>query len=155
MNKLSKPFLFIAFLVAVLMFIMGFRSGQNVEKRNKEIDFIISLTPAPTKTPTATPSPRPVAFKTYIHKECAVQIVIPALFKKTGETSNSAKFEEEGEVVMALSCARTDPFTKALKADKTATGVARLNPAIGRRTYFYLKKDLLPLVTNSLKFGAN
>ncbi len=155
MANRTKPFLFIATLVVVLMFIVGFRSGQQVEKRNKEIDFIISLTPAPSATPTITPTPKTLGYKTYVHKQCGVQLVLPTSLQKTKETSNSAKFEELEEVRLALSCDKKDPFTKALNENKTATGVGRLNPITGRRTYFFVSKDLLPLLTNTLKFVAN
>ena len=137
------------------MFLVGFRSGQQVEKQNKEFDHMLSLTPEPTKTHTPTPSPKPAAFKTYRHTQCRVEFVIPTLFEKSKETTNSARFEENGEVKVALSCDRTDPFTKALKENKTATGVARLNPSSGRRTFFYLDRAIAPLINSSLKFTTS
>ena len=134
------------------MFLVGFRSGQHVEKQNKEFYHMLSLTPAPTNTLTPTPTPKPSAFKTYRHTQCRVEFVIPADFEKTKETTNSARFEENEEVKVALSCDRTDPFTKALKDNKTATGVARLNPSTGRRTFFFINKAYFPLITNTIKF---
>lgn len=60
---MNKPTFFILFLILMLTFILGFRYGQYVEKNNKVIDYILSITPYPTYTPyptmtkTATTSP--------------------------------------------------------------------------------------------------
>lgn len=49
MKKTSYFFLF--FLFVVLIFILGVRYGQKVEKNNKVVDYILSITPYPTYTP--------------------------------------------------------------------------------------------------------
>lgn len=49
MKKTSYVFLF--FLFVVLIFILGVRYGQKVEKNNKVVDYILSITPYPTYTP--------------------------------------------------------------------------------------------------------
>ncbi|MFA5770185.1 MAG: hypothetical protein WC894_01660 [Patescibacteria group bacterium] len=46
-----KPFLFLFFLITILVFILGVRYGQRVEKNNKVVDYILSITPFPTYTP--------------------------------------------------------------------------------------------------------
>jgi hypothetical protein len=38
-----------------LIFILGIRYGQRVEKNNKVVDYILSITPYPTYTPYPTP----------------------------------------------------------------------------------------------------
>ncbi len=53
MKKTSYIFLF--FLLIVLIFILGVRYGQKVEKNNKVVDYILSITPYPTYTPYPTP----------------------------------------------------------------------------------------------------
>lgn len=53
MKKTSYVFLF--FLFVVLIFILGVRYGQKVEKNNKVVDYILSITPYPTYTPYPTP----------------------------------------------------------------------------------------------------
>lgn len=53
MKKASYFFIF--FLFIVLIFILGIRYGQRVEKNNKVVDFILSITPYPTYTPYPTP----------------------------------------------------------------------------------------------------
>lgn len=53
MKKASYVFIF--FLVLILIFILGVRYGQKVEKNNKVVDYILSITPYPTYTPYPTP----------------------------------------------------------------------------------------------------
>ncbi|OQY66272.1 hypothetical protein B6D29_02870 [Microgenomates bacterium UTCPR1] len=48
--------IFLLTLLSILIFIVGFRSGQKVEKTNKIIDFITSITPYPTYTPYPSPT---------------------------------------------------------------------------------------------------
>lgn len=47
----KTPYVFLIVLIVVLVFIIGFRSGQKTEKTNKIIDYILSITPYPTYTP--------------------------------------------------------------------------------------------------------
>lgn len=53
MKKTSYIFLFLLFFI--LIFILGVRYGQKVEKNNKVVDYILSITPYPTYTPYPTP----------------------------------------------------------------------------------------------------
>lgn len=58
-----KSYIFIVALLIILFFILGVRYGQKVEKNNKIVDYVLSITPYPTYTPypspvkTATASP--------------------------------------------------------------------------------------------------
>lgn len=47
----TKPYLFLFFLIVILVFILGVRYGQRVEKNNKIVDYLLSITPYPTYTP--------------------------------------------------------------------------------------------------------
>lgn len=47
----KTPYIFLFILFIILVFLVGFRLGQKTEKINKNIDFIISITPYPTYTP--------------------------------------------------------------------------------------------------------
>lgn len=49
-----KPYLFLFFLIVILVFILGVRYGQRVEKNNKVVDYVLSITPYPTYTPSPT-----------------------------------------------------------------------------------------------------
>lgn len=49
-----KTYYFITLLLLIIFFILGVRYGQKVEKANKVIDFILSITPTQPPTPTPT-----------------------------------------------------------------------------------------------------
>lgn len=70
--KRKKPYIFITSLLAVLFFIIGVRYGQNVERSNKKIDYLLSLTPTQTKL-----SPTPVKITEYKTKRWGIRIKYP------------------------------------------------------------------------------
>ena len=51
-----KPYLFLFFLVVILVFILGVRYGQRVERNNKVVDYILKITPYPTYPSSPLPS---------------------------------------------------------------------------------------------------
>ncbi|MEK7634015.1 MAG: hypothetical protein AAB437_04190 [Patescibacteria group bacterium] len=55
----TKSYVFLFILLLILFFILGVRYGQKVEKNNKIVDYILSITPYPTYTPY--PSPTKIA----------------------------------------------------------------------------------------------
>lgn len=145
--KKKGPWIVLLILFLILIFVVGVRYGQQVEKANKVIDFVISLTPSP---PTQTPTPAPIEYKTYIGKQCATQFLYPSYIKLIKEASDSARFEQNNEVKIQYSCALKDP--------KYATDSAALvnksfyNSLTGRTVYFNLEKGLLPLIERSITF---
>lgn len=54
----TKPYLFLFFLIVILVFILGVRYGQRVEKNNKIVDYLLLITPYPTYTPYPLASPK-------------------------------------------------------------------------------------------------
>lgn len=46
-----KSYIFLVVLLLILFFILGVRYGQSIEKNNKVVDYILSITPYPTYTP--------------------------------------------------------------------------------------------------------
>lgn len=101
MSKKSIPYIFLAFLAAVLLFILGVRYGQRVEKVNKTISYLVSLPPSPTLAPTLPP----LGFSTFTHASCGASFLIPNLIEKTSESSTSALFSsKEKKLAIALAC---------------------------------------------------
>ena len=74
-----KTFVFIVILLLILFFILGVRYGQKVEKANKVVDFLLSITP--TKKPTPTPSPTPLIFKEYKSQRWGLRFKYPKNFE--------------------------------------------------------------------------
>jgi len=90
MNKKTSPYIFLAILVGVLLFILGTRYGQQVEKTNKTIDYLISI--PPTKAPQATPTP----WKTenYKSKKWGLRFYFPSFLKVKEDPTSSAIYIE-------------------------------------------------------------
>lgn len=106
MTRKSLPYVFLAFLVALLLFIVGIRYGQHVEKVNKTVSYLISLPPSP--TPALTSSP--LSFSEFTHTGCKVSVVVPSELTMSKESSNSAVFSNNtGALALALSCEKK-PF---------------------------------------------
>ena len=111
MSKKSLPYSFLAFLFAILLFILGVRYGQQVEKVNKVISYIKSIPPSPTVAPTAPP----LAFSEYTHAGCKISFLIPNELEKSTESSSSALFSSRDKKLgIALSCEKK-LFTKGEK----------------------------------------
>lgn len=130
MSKKPLPYFFLAFLLAILLFIVGVRYGQQVEKVNKTITYLISLPPSPTGSPTIPP----LGFSTYTHTGCQVSFLIPNLIEKTKESSASAVFSsKDKKLAIALSCEKKE----LIKEDKELS--VNLNKTI--RAYEVQTKD--------------
>lgn len=56
----TRPYLLLFFLIIILIFILGVRYGQRVEKNNKVVDYLLNL-PSPTTPITPTPLITPSA----------------------------------------------------------------------------------------------
>ncbi|MBI5127172.1 hypothetical protein HZA76_01825 [Candidatus Roizmanbacteria bacterium] len=70
---MNKPLLFIFFLIFILTFILGVRYGQRVEKNNKAVDYLLSITPTPRP-----PTPTPIKYKDYKSKKWGLKFTYPA-----------------------------------------------------------------------------
>jgi len=130
MSKKIIPYFFLAFLLAILLFIIGVRYGQRVEQVNKTISYLVSIPPTPTLGPTNTP----LSFIDYSHDGCKITFVVPSDLSKTTESSSSALFSTNmRKLGIALSCEKKD-FVK-LESEKSVT----LNKTI--RAYETVTKD--------------
>ena len=78
------PYVLLISLSLILIFILGVRYGQSVEKTNKKIDFILSITP--TRQPTPTPT---LGFQEYKSKKWGIKYTFPDNWQIL-EASNSA-----------------------------------------------------------------
>lgn len=115
------PFLFFSILAFILIFMVGLRYGQQVERVNKITSYLISIPPSPTKTPTLPP----FSLIAYHHKNCDVSFSFPNSFHIEKETSMSANLVEGKTTHLTLSC---DPKVITLAQDelKTATDELKL-----------------------------
>ncbi len=160
-------YIFLAVLIFILIFVVGFRLGQNVEQTNKTIDSIdkyISAHPTPTLAPTKSI----LGFKLYQNKDCGLQFLIPSSLAKE-VSSTSATFSDGKSDVLKYDCRLASPFTpnkdKAVKivfqkrnveAEKQGqlTSFQVYNPIKGRYIYFSVDQSLYPLLDKTLEFTS-
>ena len=103
----TKPYVFLLVLVVILIFILGVRYGQKVEKTNKTINYLISL--PPTKPPLPSIA---LETKKYLHEGCTVSFMYPAWWKTEKQSTQSADFYFENKSVMTLQCNKTNSSDK-------------------------------------------
>ena len=85
----NKPYLLLIVLTIVLAFILGVRYGQRVEKTNKTIDYLLTITPTPRQ-----PTPTPAKYKEYKSKRWGLKFTLPEnLAVKEDATSPAIMFE--------------------------------------------------------------
>ncbi len=60
-------------MLLILIFILGVRYGQNVEKNNKVVNYLLSITPTPIP-----PTPTPVKYVDYKSKKWGIKFTYPA-----------------------------------------------------------------------------
>ncbi|TRZ52056.1 hypothetical protein D4R99_03420 [bacterium] len=68
-----KPYLFLFSLAIILVFILGVRYGQGIEKNNKVVDYLLSITPTPKN-----PTPTPIKYIDYQSKKWGLKFTFPA-----------------------------------------------------------------------------
>lgn len=131
----KAPLILLITLTCILVFVIGLRYGQYVERTNKQNAVGVSITPAPKTIPK-----KPVSYSSFKHKGCGVEILIPTSLSKASESSTSASFKDESQSVLSFRC------------DRTGTGSAKVNPYTGRSVYFSVANSLKPLVDKTLTF---
>lgn len=181
MDKKIRPFILVTFLMLILIFILGVRYGQSVEKANKKINFMISI--APTRP---IPTEKPLNFATHTSKGCALEFLYPSTLSILKESTLSAEFGKDKKTYLKYSCekialkpsnvagtaeasleARTIVVTPALTfqskkivEEKSTQGGLTLhsfivkNPVINQDIRFTVEEKLYPLFEKTLKFGV-
>jgi hypothetical protein len=120
MDRKLRPYILITTLVLILIFILGVRYGQNVEKANKKINFMISIPP-----PKPVPTEKPIEFKNYQSKGCNLEFLYPSTLLILNESTNSATLGKDKIAYLKFSCERLSPTPIDLK-DKVATASFRI-----------------------------
>lgn len=162
MSKKILPYIFLAFLFAILLFILGVRYGQRVEQVNKTIKYLVSIPPSPTLQPTGAP----VTFSDYSHPGCALSFLVPNTLEKVKESSTSALFSDiNKQLKIALSCEKI-PFiqskseriinlNRTIRSFETETKDTRsyrfYHSITGKVITLTITKQYLPLIQKSLE----
>lgn len=157
------PYYFLMILLLILCFVIGLRWGQNIEKTNKIINYMVSIPPSATAAPTQIP----LGFKTYEHEGCGLRFVIPNTSQVQNEASNGAILQEKTIFNMSFDCSKnnevTSPATDSFKlvfqkksllvVEKEGKYLFQLkSPQNGIVTNFFVDKSFFPLLEKSLEF---
>ncbi len=167
----KAPYILLLALFVILIFIVGVRYGQRVERANKSIDYVLSLTP--TLSPT-TPTPQVVTYDTYSHQGCRVSFLYSSVLQLERQTATAALFTMSGSPALTLQCLASPPVTSAKKgetvpitfqgksiaAEKRKVGASNLlvftltHPTTGRSLEFAVAPSQYPLLEKSLTYSV-
>jgi len=170
MNQKKGPFVLLGVLFVLLVFIVGVKYGKQVEKADKTISFVLSITP--TKPPEPT---KPVSYATFLNKDCGVQFLYPNTLKVEKNASAEASLVEGKAEAVQISCAKNNPIQAILLSPDTklATQEAKLksqtiktrtdashilyfqikNPLNGKQVYVAIDSHFYPLLESTLEFS--
>ena len=168
MKRNQAPYIFLLFLVLVLVFVGGLRYGQSVEKTNKVVDFLLSITPSPTHKPEPTPA---ITFETFTHAGCGLSLMLPKSTAVVENASGSATVGSTPDTISfdcqkkpsAISQIETGHATSSALLYKGQTVTSKhfttgmnvftiKNPYTAKNIIFAVSDTYLPLVMNTLQF---
>lgn len=166
MNKKKAPYIFLLVLFIILVFVVGIRYGQRVERANRTIDYLKKY------LPTQEPTPE-VDFVSITHEECGILFLAPKNLKviktKTGLTANESektvisiqclarsatgKKPEENIATESVRFANEDIVAKVIKRDGiTLYNITLNHPKNGKIVSIFVKKNLFPLFEKTFSF---
>lgn len=178
MGQKLGPIILIVALILILIFIVGVKYGQRVEKVNKTISYLISI--APTKP---VPTTAPIEFKEYINDSCGFKFLYPAQLEVQKIGSSSGYLAEakqgEGSAIMNFACPDSKNFNRLAvqfhisdhvatkeatfqnqkitlllvgKEDAGTYYLSLIHPFTKREILFIVKAKFYPLLEKSLTF---
>lgn len=162
-----RSYLLISFLTIILFFILGVRYGQKVEKTNKVITFVLSITPTQKPTPT-----KALEFKSFQNTTCGILFIFPSLFA-VKETSISGVFLNNNQKQLEFNCKSSSQFKDLFEDPNIATKemmfknkkiigksinndntylLKIIHPYTNKEISITIQKVLFPLFESSLQF---
>lgn len=108
------PVILISLLTIVLFFILGMQYGKMVEKTNKTITYLLSL------TPTQQPSPinnDVISYKTFNNKLCNLTFLYPSTLIIKKESSSEALLSSTSESI-AVTCNKELPINTKMASSE-------------------------------------
>jgi hypothetical protein len=112
-SKKPGPYVLVFILIIIIIFILGIRYGQKVEKTNKIIDFVASI--PPTKP---VPTNIPLEFKNYKNEDCGIRFLYPANLTIKNDSSISARFISNNEELIKIDCQKPSNKIESTKKDE-------------------------------------
>lgn len=156
-------------LIIILVFILGVRLGQKVEKTNKVIDVMLSIPPSARPNPTS----GQLEFKQHVNLLCGIKFLYPSDFEVKKVSSISAVFLKKDQEQIEYDCTSKNKLEEVLTDEEIASAEinfknARLkgkntnnnttllfqikNPNNRKNIDIAIQKNLYPLFEKSLEF---
>ncbi|MFA9288292.1 MAG: hypothetical protein ACEQSA_00225 [Weeksellaceae bacterium] len=168
MTRKRLPYIFLTILFIIICFIAGVQYGKNVEKTNKAIKYILSITPSPQLTVTPAPS---ITYNEILLDGCAISFTLPSDYDQKTMSSREAQFTTKStKRTLAISCTNI-PYSADSKkqatiaaeiAGKSITGIYNKetnstkiivrHPNTGSYIQLSVPVELLPLVSQTFTF---
>ena len=124
-KKRLSPYIFLLLLIFILVFAGGVQYGKKVEKANKTIDYLLSITPTKSPTPFIAPT---ITYSRFEHEGCALSFLKPSYVDIKKESSISASFVSEEKTMGKISCQNNKKGTSQID-QKNATDSASITIA--------------------------
>ncbi len=166
----KAPYIFLLVLFIIVVFLVGINYGKQVEKANKAIQFVLSITPSVAATPLPI---KPITFNTYKQLTCGVQFLYPDTLEVEKESTNEAVFSsKEDASSLQVICEKSNELISIINDPKIATAEVKFktvtlkareetedsltfqirNPRNGKQIYVRIHKNLYPLFENTLQY---
>ncbi len=163
MVRKYAPNILLLALILITTFLFGVKYGQKVEKFDKYLQFILSLTPTPKQEQT---NNKTYKFKILQWKECGLKFVYPESFE-IKKNSRTLELTFQKKSLTKISCFDKKP-TNEIKGkkielvfkNKKIEGVEKnsllifdfYSPTTKLYYRFYVEKSLYPLISGSVEF---
>ena len=142
MKKQKKlPYIFLFILVIILIFVIGTRYGQSVERTNKVINFIMSITPTKAITPTPMPT---ITYLTYTQKGCGLAFLYPSTMTVVTESTSAAQLHSLTDYI-EINC--DTAVTPSIQKPQLETQTATESVTFDKKT--------ITAVVKTIQFGSN
>jgi hypothetical protein len=98
------PYILIALLVIILIFILGVQYGKRVKIADTAISFLLSITPSPSPKPSRIPV---VKYNSYSHKGCSISFLHPSYLQVEKESTQEAQLSSKDKnQFIKLNCSK-------------------------------------------------
>ncbi len=108
------PVILISLLTIVLFFILGMQYGKMVEKTDKTITYLLSLTPTKQPSPTNNDA---ISYKTFNNKLCNLSFLYPSTLIIKKESSTEALLNSKSESI-AVTCNKELPISTKMASSE-------------------------------------
>lgn len=170
------PYAFLLLLFILIVLFAGIEYGKAVEKANKQISYVLSITPTQKPSPTQAPSPTPaLIYKTYQNEYCGIEFLYPDNLTQQSATT-SATISQEEEIIIEITCQGTAtnsaqivspsqkeqdiltfqnqeiPVIISQKNKMNTYEFTYSHPITQQTLVFRIREDIFPLVERTIEF---